>query len=412
MRRRNDFVKQIVMKGIKVLVFILAFAGAVNGQQPVDIIMKARALNSNGKPDQAVKVLTDALATSNDSRFYLERAETKLSQHAYSDAISDLNEANRITPSSGEFGLSQIYALKGDAATSLYHLELSMHSSSKRTEKEIMLDPALSLLQNRPEWRQFWKKEWYSETEKSVSEIEYYVSTGKIEESKTILSEIRRNYQNSDEIIYAEALINLSSGKYDDAVKSLSGLLTAAPSNEKYMRLMAKAQTLAGNPAGASTTYTRLFESGVADAEILLLRAECYRKTGETDKALKDIDKYIDMYPQNEAALSLAGKVEAASGDNLKAIDYYSKNLKLHPNDPQCYIDRANSYFVSKSWDWAINDYSMSLDLNPANSEVWLNKGIALLSSGRVEEACHDFRKALSLGNKKASEYVSNNCIK
>jgi len=70
--------------------------------------------------------------------------------------------------------------------------------------------------------------------------------------------------------------------------------------------------------------------------------------------------------------LDLAGKVEARAGDNLKALQYFSENLKLHPNDPECYIDRADSYFVSRSWDLAINDYSMSLDLNPANSEFGL----------------------------------------
>ena len=75
-------------------------------------------------------------------------------------------------------------------------------------------------------------------------------------------------------------------------------------------------------------------------------------------------------------------------------------------------MDRANSYFVSKSWDWAIKDYSMSLDLSPANPDVWLNKGIALLNTNRVDDACHDLKKALSLGNKRASEYISRNCIK
>jgi tetratricopeptide (TPR) repeat protein len=143
-----------------------------------------------------------------------------------------------------------------------------------------------------------------------------------------------------------------------------------------------------------------------------MLRADCYRKTGETDKALSDLTKYLEIYPENSAALSLAGKVEAKSGDNLKALEYFSKNLKLHPNDPECYIDRADSYFVSKTWDLAINDYSMSLDLKPANSDVWLNKGIALLNSGKVEDACHDFRRSFHLGNKRVTDYISRNCIK
>ena len=195
-------------------------------------------------------------------------------------------------------------------------------------------------------------------------------------------------------------------------MKLITGMNTENPGDEKYLRILSKAQTGASDAAGASTTYSQLLSSGVADAGLLMLRADCYRKTGETDKALADIRKYLEIYPENRAALDLAGKVEARAGDNLKALQYFSENLKLHPNDPECYIDRADSYFVSRSWDLAINDYSMSLDLNPANSDVWLNKGISLLNSGKVEDACHDFRIAFRLGNKRVSDYISRNCIK
>jgi len=400
------------MKKSIALVWILALTASVFGQTPVDFILKAKALNSSEKPEMAVKVLTDAMTVSNESSLYLERAEAWLSRKDYSEAISDLNEANKLTPSSGEYGLSRIYAFKGDAATSLYHLEMSMNSEYRRAEKEIMLDPAFRLIENRPEWRQFWKKEWYSYTEKGVSEIEYYVSSGMTAESKAVLADLKKNYPNSDDIVYAEALINFSAGRYDETIRSLTGLIAAKPGNEKYLRLLSRAQAQGGNPAGASETYTRLLDTGVADAELLIQRAESYRKTGENDKALRDIEKYLDLYPENKTALSLAGKVEATSGDNLKALEYFSQNLKLHPNDPECYVDRANSYFVSKSWDWAIKDYSMSLDLNPANQDAWLNKGVALLNTGKVEDACHDFRRALSLGNKRASEYISSKCIK
>jgi tetratricopeptide (TPR) repeat protein len=412
MKQPNDFAVLDMIKKSLALVCILVISGALYGQQSVDFILKARALDSSGKSDQAIKVLTDAIAQSNDSRLYLERAEVSLSRKAYSDAISDLNTANKITPFSGEYGLSRIYASKGDAATSLYHLELSMKSSYRKSEKYIMLDPSFSVIENRPEWRQFWKKEWYSFTERSISEIEYYVSSRMIEDSKALLADLKNNYQSSDDIAYAEALINLSSGKYDDAVKSVSGLIVSSPDNEKYLRLLARAQSLKGNAAGASDSYTRLLSSGVADAELLVLRAECYRKTGENDKAMQDLEKYLDLYPENKNALSLAGKTEAVSGDNLKALDYFSRNLKLHPDDAECYIDRANAYFVSRSWDWAIKDFSMSLDLNPANPDAWLNKGMALLNINRVDEACHDLRRALNLGNKRASEFISSRCIK
>jgi tetratricopeptide (TPR) repeat protein len=412
MKSLNDSEDFLKMKKIIVFIYALALTAAAPGQQVADNIMKARALCSAEKPEQAVKVLTDAIGLEKDSRLYLERAFARKQLRDFSGAIGDLNEANNLSPESGEFGLAEIYALKGDAATSLYHLELSMNSPSRRSEKEIMLDPAFSSLGNKPEWKLFWKKEWYTPPERSISEIEYYVSAGMVEDSKEELSSLAKNYPGSDEAVYGEALVNMAAGKYGEAISALTGLLADKPGNDKYLRLLAKAQTLSGNAAGASVTYTRLLDSGIADAEIILQRAECYRKTGETDKSLRDIERYLGYYPDSKAALSLAGKVEAASGDNLKALDYFSRNVKLNPGDPECYTDRANSYFISKSWEWAARDYSMSLDLNPANAEAWLNKGIALLNTGRVEEACHDFRKSLSLGNKRATEYISTNCIK
>ncbi len=401
-----------MMKTIITIFFTGLICISASGQQTADYLMKARALSTGGKYDQAVKVLSDALSNSADQRLYLERAEILLAQRSYPEAIADLNEANRISPGSGEYGLARVYALKGDVTTSVYHLGLSMNSGSKHPEKEIMLDPAFNNMDNRPEWRQFWKKEWYSGAEKGISDIEYYVKAGKNEDAGSALEELKTSYPGTDAVKYADALVKISAGKYNDAVSNLTDLLGDSQGNEKYLSLLARAQSMSGNTAGASETYTRLLNTGFPEASLLLQRAECYRKTGENDKAMKDVDQYLELYPDDRTAISLAGRIASMSGDNLKALDYYNRNLKLHPNDPACYMERGNSYFVSKSWDWAIDDYSMSLDLSPSNADVWLNKGIALLNTGKVEDACHDFKKALRLGNKKASEYISGNCIK
>jgi hypothetical protein len=36
---------------------------------------------------------------------------------------------------------------------------MNLRSPFRKSEKEVMLDPAFALVENRPEWRQFWKKE-------------------------------------------------------------------------------------------------------------------------------------------------------------------------------------------------------------------------------------------------------------
>lgn len=406
--RYNGF----LIKKAVILFSVLLVSELSSGQQVLDHLLKARAYNKAGDAGQSVQILTDAIGKNKDYRLLIERAEANILRGNHSEAIADFTAANDLYSLSGEYGLAKVYAIKGDAATSIYHLELSMKSDFKKSEKEIMLDPVFSRIENRSEWRQFWQKDWYSIPEKSLSEIEFYSSAGKVEDASAVLNELGKIYPGSETTKYAGSLVDLSAGRYTSAVKTLTGLLASEPRNEKYLRALAKGQEALGNWAGASLTYTSLLNMDVADADLLIQRAECYSKTSEAEKALADVNKYLTLYPKDRNALSLAGKYSAVSGDNLGAMKYFSENLKNNPNDPQCYIDRANSYLSARSWDWAVNDYAMALDLDPDNSETWLSKGIALLNAGKMEDACHDFMKAFSLGNKRATEYISKHCIK
>jgi tetratricopeptide (TPR) repeat protein len=367
----------------------------------------------SGKPDQAIELLSDALTQNgSDNRLYLERADAKQMKGDYPGAITDYTSANSLVQNSGEYGLARIYSLKGDVSAAVYHLERNLSSAFRKSEKEILLDPSFSVIENRPEWRQILRKEWYTDSERRIDEIEYYAAKGNLEEAKILLSGLRSDYKTDSPVLYGEALISHAEGRFADAVTILSGLVTSDEKSERYLRLLAKAQTGNKNPSGASDVYTKMLNLEIPDAGLLLSRAECYLKTGETDKASGDLERYLSINPGDKDAISLAGRVEVASGDNLKALSYFSRNLELHPGDPACYTDRANAYFLSKTWDWAIKDYTMALDLNPDNSEVWLSKGISLLNSGKKDDACHDFRRSFSLGNKKAADFISRNCIK
>ena len=160
------------MKRILLLILIALLTVGLQGQTKSDFLMEGRALTERGKALEAAALLSRALESYPDRDVYLTRAEAFLAGDDYSRAINDYNSANRVAPGSGEYGLARIYALKGDAATAVYHLELCLGSKYRRSEKEIMLDPAFSLLENRPEWRQFWRKDHYTSLEKGIQPVD------------------------------------------------------------------------------------------------------------------------------------------------------------------------------------------------------------------------------------------------
>jgi tetratricopeptide (TPR) repeat protein len=383
----------------------------IYAQDTYELLLRSKAMTTSGKIVQAIEILSASADLPKDVRLLMARADARLMNNDISGAIEDYTSADKLRKNSGEYGLAKSYALKGDPATSLYHLEACLRSEFRKSEKEILIDPAFEKIENTPEWRMFWKKEWFSLLERQMSEIEYLARAGKTDEASAILQEIEKNF-NGTEVVYARALVNMSAGKFAEASALLTGLVKSEPGNEKFLRILASAQSSASNYSGASGTYTRLIDAETVDPELFLLRAECYNATGEYQNASRDVEKYLSFRPDSRRALSLAGKISSATGKNLDAIRYFTENIRLHPGDPKCYIERADSYFVSKSWQWAINDYSMSLDLDPSNSDAWLNKGLALANQGRVEDACHDLQKSFALGNRRASEYISRYCIK
>ena len=71
----------------------------------------------------------------------------------------------------------------------------------RKSEKAVMLEPSFAAIENRPEWRQFWKKERYSSMEKAFSEIEFNVSKGNIEDSRIILSDLKGKGEKDDDVL-------------------------------------------------------------------------------------------------------------------------------------------------------------------------------------------------------------------
>lgn len=392
----------------------MIFAGIniLNCQPAPDYLLKAKAFFETGRAGEALEILSDEINKGADGEALLLRAEIYLSEGNTVMAEKDFLSSAASLPGRSNYGLARVYSVKGEAAKSVKYLETSLRYDNRLREKEIMLEKSFKGIENTPEWRQFWKNYSFPEEDVRLSEVEYYISSGNKTEAQRIAGEMAERSPGTARSLYAKALVDYSLQKYQDVLSSMPALLKQDSRNPEYLDLQARAQMSAGNPAGASLTYTRIIESGYPDASPYLRRAECYIKTGEYQRAMSDINKYLDFYQNSKEAIRMAGKVSVALGDNLKAISFFTRNIELNPGDASCYIDRAGAYFSARSWKLASDDYGMSLDLDPRNADAWLNMGIALINMGRNEDACYYLNRALITGNKQASSWINRYCIK
>lgn len=79
-----------------------------------------------------------------------------------------------------------------------------------------------------------------------------------------------------------------------------------------------------------------------------------------------------------------------------RAIQAYTKAIKINPDDYTLYNDRGLIFYAQRRFDKAIADFDKSIELHPA-SLTYNNRGVAYEDKGDKEKAIADYRKALEL---------------
>jgi len=402
------------MVRIFIIFLSLLVSQYLDAQIVYDKTLKYIVLSKEGNFSEVIELITGDIGNgnTNDPHYYLLRGEAFLSTGSYRQAEDDFLKAEGLQKNSGSLNLARLYALQGKVDPSIDYLKQHLVSDRRKREKDIISDPSFQRIENTPQWRQLWKSDWYPDIEKSLSELEFSLKTGRFDEAESLLKDIRYSYRGTRDELYAKALYEYSTGKIDESARTIAELVANNDQDMEALYLLADIQDDKQNYSGAIQTLTKMISLEVPDPEIFYRRASLYLKTGEFVKATYDIERHLKIIPEDKKGIRLAGKIASASGDNLKALEYFSSNIRLHPGDPECFIDRAGSYFVARSWQYSISDYSMALDLDPLNPASWYNKGIALINSGKSEEGCSDLRRSLRLGEKRAAESINRYCIK
>ena len=137
-----------------------------------------------------------------------------------------------------------------------------------------------------------------------------------------------------------------------------------------------------------------------------------------TDTIYNDLHGFIINQSIHESAYTefhrgLSYYIMGDDADNLeekqkkyeKAILHYTKALKLKPDLPEGYNNRANAYRDNGEFDKAIEDYKVAIEVDPQDAVPYNNRGVAYLNEGKVGEAIIDFTKAIECDPEDANAY-------
>jgi len=174
----------------------------------------------------------------------------------------------------------------------------------------------------------------------------------------------RRDYPRYFSQTLYEEPVSVASGdrEFDELIMRL---LRKAPEKREYRSFAELEEALQG--IYARLTGERLKEERIEEIEAweLLNRGLSFDHLGQSERAIEDYDKAIELNPGLAMAYNNRGNAYYALGQSERAIADYDKAITLNPGDAAAYTNRGTAYAALGQYERAIEDYSRFIELAP-----------------------------------------------
>jgi len=129
------------------------------------------------------------------------------------------------------------------------------------------------------------------------------------------------------------------------------------------------------------------------NADALYCRAICYRKIEKYDNSVADLTTILTRLPEEATLLCDRGISHFKNKNIDAALKDMDKAVELEPNNPFRYSSRA--YIKGKvDIDGAMADYEKAIELDPKDEISYNNLGLLQENAGRMKAAKKNFKKS------------------
>lgn len=178
--------------------------------------------------------------------------------------------------------------------------------------------------------------------------------------------------------LFYRCLLYKDLGKYEDAIEDLTKILRLKP--------------------GQEWTWARYY----------YFRADLYRRKGDTEPALADYTKAIELHRFYAEAVSDRGYFLRHLGRYEEALKDFSRAIEIDPDDVRFYLNRAWTYNSLHQFELAIKDCDKLLRIMGDQDEVrqahpydekwaFMHRARARANLNETDAALADLEKALAL---------------
>jgi tetratricopeptide (TPR) repeat protein len=398
---------------------------AVHRLDPSDqeaTIWLVRLYRLHNEPDKAEQVLRGLLKDDPENDAGVEQlTQLLLDENKSQEAVDLLNDLIKRSPS------ATLYDHLGDAYT-------QTHDFAKAEEayrKAVDLDPS-DLSHLRGLGQTLLSEEKYPEAltvYQKLSELlpddadtylriaQIYRELHQLDKAEENLVKARQFAPGSLEVMYNEAMIYESQGRFDDAIRVLSDAVTGVKSQSRVMPSRRRSLAILYQQLGMLYRDTQNYQAAIytfqelghlgdeEDARSRLLIMDTYRQARDLPKALQAGKDALAKFPDDSAICNSYAMLLAENQQPDEAIKLLQTSRKGAAPDRETYLAYSQIYERShrmKEAEEAARK-AESLGKDPADNEMaWLMLGAIYEHEKQYDKAEEEFKKVLDVNPRNA----------
>ncbi len=192
------------------------------------------------------------------------------------------------------------------------------------------------------------------------------------------------------------ALQNL--GRTKEAITDYDKALAQLPDNRNIMFNKALAQEDINELDSAKVTLDKIISSHPGYENAYVGRAKVLLELKDTVAASADLDKALTLNKNLANAYLLRADIALSTrGDYQAALADMDETIRLQPQMPGLFINRAFLRYNVNDFFGAMADYDYALAIDPSNEVAYFNRGLLRMEVGDNDNAIKDFSKVLDL---------------
>jgi len=216
----------------------------------------------------------------------------------------------------------------------------------------------------------------------------------KIEQAKNLLRELIQEYPEDPKVLGLEGWVALRTDEPKRAINVFKKALDKYPSTDMVIELV-KAQWAFGEKDKALNTLADWSEKHPGDSRATYFGSQLYSALGESEKALKLLEKIVLANPNNVLVLNDLAWI-LRKRDANKALEYVEKALEITPKAIPI-LDTYAMVLVEKGQFWRAESLINQIISKASENQVFkYHLAVIQEKSGQIEKARETLRKVLA----------------